>query len=127
MDDAQRRILCQLVTGIVLADDHLAEEERSFLQRVYARSGLPAAEWDSIRPIPAGEAAPALRSLPSELQAKVAALLVEAAVADGIVDARERVYLMVVAAAMGIDALAMEERVTRRLEALADRPPMSRP
>lgn len=127
MDDAQRRVLCQLVAGILLADDRLADDERGFLHRVYARSGLPTSEWESVRPIPMGEAAAALRTLPGEIQSQVAALLVEAAVADGVIDARERLYLLIVAAAMGIDAIAMEQRIARRLEALADRPPMSRP
>ncbi len=119
-------MLCRLVAGIVLADEHLADDERQFLHRVYARSGVPAEEWESLAPIPVGEASAALRALPKDAQTQVAALLVEAAVADGIIDARERVYLLVVAAAMGIDAVAMEQRVARRLEALADRPPMSR-
>jgi hypothetical protein len=126
VDDAERRMLCRLVAGILLADDHLADDERQFLHRVYARSGVPAAEWDAIQPIPVGEASAALRELPKEVQSQVAALLVEAAVADGVIDARERVYLLVVAAAMGIDAVAMEQRLARRLEALSERAPMSR-
>jgi hypothetical protein len=110
---------------MLLADDHLAEDEKRFLHRVYARSGVPVEAWDSLAPIPVGEASAALRDLPKEVQTQVAALLVEAAVADGVIDARERVYLLVVAAAMGIDAVAMEQRVARRLEALSERAPMS--
>jgi tellurite resistance protein len=45
----------------------------------------------------------------------VMALLVEAAVVDGRVDPRERALLLVAAAALGIDATAVEERITRRL------------
>ena len=119
-------MLCRLVAGILLADDHLADDEKTFLDRVYARSGVPVEERESIRPIPVGEASAALRDLPREVQTQVAALLVEAAVADGVIDARERVYLLVVAAAMGIDAVAMEQRIARRLEALSERAPMSR-
>jgi hypothetical protein len=119
-------MLCRLVAGILLADDHLADDEKTFLDRVYARSGVPVEERESIRPIPVGEASAALRDLPKEVQTQVAALLVEAAVADGVIDARERVYLLVVAAAMGIDAVAMEQRIARRLEALSERAPMSR-
>ena len=127
MDDADRRKICQLVAGILVSDDHFADAERAFLQRIYARFGLPDDEWTRTEPIPAGAASAALRALPQDAQAKVVALLVEAAVADGVVDASERVYLLVVAAALGIDAVAMEQRITQRLEAIAERGPMSDP
>ena len=128
MEAAERRVVCELVAGVLLADDHLADEEQVFLKRVFVRRSLPEEdEWGTIKPKPVGEASAALRDLPKELQARIAALLVEAAVADGVIDPRERVYLLVVSAAMGIDAVAMEQRLAQRLEVLADRGPMSRP
>lgn len=127
MTSADRLKICQLVAGILVSDEHFSEAEQSFLQRVYARCGLPMDEWATVEPIPVGEASAALRALPEDARVKVAALLVEAAVADGIVDARERVYLLVAAAAMGIDAVVMEQRIARRLEIYAERGPASNP
>jgi len=127
VDVADRRKICQLVAGILVSDDDFADAERSFLQRIYARFGLPPDEWAEVQPIAVGAAAATLRELPADTHAKVVALLVEAAIADGVVDARERVYLLVVAAAMGIDAIAMEQRIAKRLELLAERGPMSMP
>lgn len=127
MDVADRRKICQLVAGVLVADEELADVEKSFLQRIYARFGLPPDEWQRVEPIPAGAATAALRELPPDMHMRVIALLVEAAVADGVVEPRERVYLLVAAAAMGIDAVAMEQRIAKRLEALAERGPMSMP
>jgi uncharacterized tellurite resistance protein B-like protein len=127
VDPAERRVVCELVAGVLLADDVLADAEQHFLKRVFVRCGLPEDEWGAVQPKPVGEASAALRDLPKDLQARVAALLVEAAVADGVIDPRERVYLLVVSAAMGIDAVAMEQRLAQRLEVLAERGPMSRP
>jgi uncharacterized tellurite resistance protein B-like protein len=126
VDDSERRMLCQLVAGVVLADGHLADDEKRFVERVYARAGLPEGSWETLRPIPVGEASAAMRELPRALQTQVAALLVEAAVADGVIHPRERVYLLVVAAAMGLDAVVMEQRIAARLEVLSERAPVSR-
>lgn len=117
MDLDDRRTICELVAGILLADDELAHEELAFLHKIYARCGLGADEWDQLRPIPAGEASAALRALPPEVQNKVVALLVDGSIADGHVDPEERAYLLVAAAAMGIDADVLEQRISSRLAA----------
>jgi uncharacterized tellurite resistance protein B-like protein len=127
VDVTDRLKICQLVAGVLHADDDYAPAEKHFLARVYARFGLPPEQWDQVQPIPMGAASAALRELPADAHTKIAALLVEAAIADGVVDARERVYLLVAAAAMGIDPIAMEQRIVKRLEALAERGPMSNP
>lgn len=127
MDLADRRTLCQLVAGVLTADDDFADVEKRFLQRIYARLGLPPEEWETVEPIPLSAATAALRRLPAEMHTKVAALLVEAAIADGIVEPRERAYLLVAAAAMGVDPLEMEQRIANRLQTLAERGPMSMP
>lgn len=122
-----RRQICQLVAGVLVSDDDFADVEKRFLQRIYARLELPPDEWESVQPTPVGAATAALRQLPVETHTKVAALLVEAVVADGVVEPRERVYLLVAAAAMGIDAVVMEQRLASRLQTLAERGPMSMP
>jgi uncharacterized tellurite resistance protein B-like protein len=127
VDAADRLKICQLVAGVLCSDDDYAPVEKNFLARVYHRFGLPPEQWEQVQPIPMAAAAAALRELPVEANTKIAALLVEAAIADGVVDPRERVYLLVAAAAMGIDPIVMEQRIAKRLEALAERGPMSSP
>lgn len=127
MEIADRRKICQLVAGILVSDEYLADEESSFLQRIYARFDLPAEEAAHVEPIDAGAASAALRQLPDEVRVKVVALLVEAAIADGVVDPRERAYLLVAAAALGIEGHEMEERIARRLARLEAQGPMSNP
>jgi tellurite resistance protein len=127
MEIADRRKICQLVAGILVSDDEFVEEEAGFLHRIFLRFGLPVEEAAEVQPIDAGSASSALRELPPEVQAKVVALLVEAAVADGIVDPRERAYLLVAAAALGIEADVMEQRIASRLERFEHQGPMSNP
>jgi tellurite resistance protein len=127
VDLATRRQICRLVAGVLLSDEHFADAEKRFLQRIYARFELPPEECAEAEPIPVGAATAALRELPADVHGKVAALLVEAAIADGVIDPRERVYLLVAAAAMGLDAVEMEQRLAKRLETLAERGPMSLP
>lgn len=127
MEIRDRRKIGQLVAGILVSDDHLAEVEEGFLRRIFVRFGLPPEDALHVQPIDAGAASSALRQLPAEVQAKVVALLVEAAVADGIVDPRERAYLLVAAAALGIDADVMEQRIAARLARIERQGPMSNP
>ncbi|MBW2453065.1 MAG: hypothetical protein JRI68_01065 [Deltaproteobacteria bacterium] len=127
MDIDDRRNICRLVAGILVSDEQVTEEELSFLERIYLRFGLSPEEMQTVEPIEAGAASTALRQLPEEVQAKVVALLVEAAIADGVVDARERAYLLVAAAALGIEGDVMEQRIAQRLERLETHGPMSSP
>ena len=127
MEEADRRTICQLVAGVLFADDDFAEEERAFLRRVTRRFNLPEDEWQRIEPIAAGAASQALRELPEHVRTKVVALLIEATVADGVVDGRERAYLLVAGAALGIDADVIEQRIRKRLEVLEGQGPLSDP
>lgn len=121
----ERRNICRLVAGILVSDEDFAESERSFLARIYARFGLPEEESATIDPVDVGSAAGVLRELPDEVQAKVLALLIEAAIADGVVDGREHAYLLVAGAALGIEADVVEKRVAKRLQAATG--PLSNP
>ena len=127
MEISDRRNICQLVAGILVSDDLVTEDEVAFLQRIYRRFGLPVEEAETVQPIEAGAASATLRQLPEQVQAKVVALLVEAAIADGVVDGRERAYLLVAVAALGIEADVMEQRIATRLERLDEHGPMSNP
>lgn len=127
MEIADRRKICQLVAGILLSDETFAAEEKAFLQRIYARFQLDASELEALEPIEAGAAAATLRELPHEVRHRVVALLIEAAVVDGVVDARERAYLLVAAAALDIEADVLERRLVERLERLPEQGPLSNP
>jgi len=127
MEIDDRRNICRLVAGILVSDEEVTAEEYDFLERIYQRFGLAPDEMKTVAPIEAGAASAALRQLPEPVQAKVVALLVEAAIADGVVDARERAYLLVAAAALGIDGDVMEQRIAQRLERFESHGPMSNP
>lgn len=127
MDVADRRKICQLVAGILVSDEHFAAEEQAFLSRIYARFQLEDDGWKDLEPLDAGAAAATLRELPYEVRHRVVALLIEAAVVDGVVDARERAYLLVASAALGIDADVMERRLVERLDRLPEQGPLSNP
>jgi uncharacterized tellurite resistance protein B-like protein len=127
MDEADRRKICQLVTGVLFSDDDFTDEEAAFLQRVVRRFGFPDDEWQRIEAIEAGAASQALRELPENVRTKVMALLIEATVADGVVDGRERAYLLVAGAALEIDPQVIEQRLRQRLEQLDRLGPLSDP
>jgi uncharacterized tellurite resistance protein B-like protein len=127
MDVDDRRRICQLVAGILMADERFSEVEQAFLRRVCARFALASDEWERVAPIDPGIASTELRRLPEAVRGKVMALLIEAALADGVVDPSERLFLLLAAAAFGIDADVVEQRITARLETLDRQGPMSNP
>jgi hypothetical protein len=64
-----------------------------------------------------GTATAVLRELAPDAQARVLALLVDAAAVDGNLDPREHALLLAASAALGIDATALEDRLLRQLKA----------
>ncbi|MEZ4438260.1 MAG: hypothetical protein R3B72_04185 [Polyangiaceae bacterium] len=127
MDLEDRQRICRLVAGVMFSDGHFAEEERAFLERICVRFGLARDAYEELTPLDTGACSAALRELPEKVQAKVLALLVEATVADGVVEAQERAYLLVAAAALEVDAVVMEQRIARRMQQLDVQGPMSDP
>jgi uncharacterized tellurite resistance protein B-like protein len=116
VNDEQRAKVSQLLEAVVAADGVITPEEREFVRKAVARWKLPIPDAPlSIRSL--GSATEVLRSLDSDSQARVLALLVDAAAADGRVDPREHALLLAAAATLGIDATALEERIIRRLGA----------
>ncbi len=123
MNVAERVKICKLIEGVIGADGVIRSEEREFLRRVARRFGI-SYELLEVGPVAdvapmsdPGRAARTLRGLEPEVQARVMALLIESAVSDGEVAPHERTLLMVAAAALDIDAAAVEERVSARLDA----------
>lgn len=122
MDQAERIKICKLIEGVICADGFVREEEREFLRRVVQRFDIPY-DLADVGPVSAegpesdpGRAARYLRELDPTLQARVLALLVDSAVTDGEVAPTERALLLVAAAALDIDATAVEERIQERLD-----------
>jgi uncharacterized membrane protein YebE (DUF533 family) len=115
--DAERRTkIVGLIEDVIAADGVVSDEEREFLSRVLERFGM-----DQERPAPTvasapGSATATLRALEPDTQVRVMALLVEAAVVDGCVAPEEHAFLLAAAAALGIEAQALEERIARRLK-----------
>lgn len=110
----QRDKVSRLLEAVVAADGVIKPEEREFVRRAVARWRLPAPDAPlSLRNL--GSATDALRTLDAAAQTRILALLVDAAAIDGDVDPREHALLLAAAAALGIDATALEERILRRL------------
>jgi uncharacterized tellurite resistance protein B-like protein len=117
VDDEQRAKVSQLLQAMIAADGIIKPEEREFMERAIARWKLPVPDAPlSLRSL--GSATEVLRSMDPETQAGVLALLVEAAVVDGVLDPREHALLLAAGATMGIDATVLEERILRRLNSV---------
>jgi uncharacterized tellurite resistance protein B-like protein len=115
MDDAMRATVSALFEAIVTADGVIRPEEREFVRRAASRWRLPDPDAPlSLRSL--GSATEALRSLDPAAQARILAVLVDAAAADRHLDPREHALLLAAAAALGIDATALEERLLQRLK-----------
>ena len=117
MDVEERHKVCQLIEAVIAADGVVADAEREFLRKIVERFGLPARETSPLSGNDFGRATTTLRDLAPDVQSRVMALLVEAAVIDGRVDPQERALLLASAATLGIEATALEERIAWRLRA----------
>jgi uncharacterized tellurite resistance protein B-like protein len=118
MDENLKRQICQLVAGIVVADEDLDPSESAFIDRVLGRFGIPADERDVIFPIvETSEAVARVSRLPPEVQEETLDLLVQAAAADGKIVPEEREYLKAVAKALGRDDRALATLVAHHLKA----------
>jgi len=115
MDDEMRARVSALLEAIVMADGVLRPEEREFVRRARIRWKLPEPDAPlSLRTL--GSATEALRALDPAAQVRVLALLVDAAAIDHHIDPREHALLLAAAAALGIEATALEERLLQRLK-----------
>jgi uncharacterized tellurite resistance protein B-like protein len=115
MDTEMRAKVSALLEAVVAADDVIRPEEREFVRRAATRWKLPEPEAPlSLRNL--GTATEALRALDTTAQARVLALLVDAAAVDHDVHPMEHALLLAAAAALGIEATALEERLLLRLK-----------
>lgn len=115
MDDEMRAKVSALLEAVVTADGVIRPEERDFVRRAVNRWKLPDPDAPlSLRTL--GSATEALRALAPAAQTRVLAVLVDAAVVDHHLDPREHALLLAAAAALGIEATALEERLLQRLK-----------
>jgi len=115
MDDGMRAKVSALLEAIVTADGVIRPEERDFVRRAANRWNLPDPDAPlSLRTL--GSATEALRALDPTAQVRVLAVLVDAAAVDHHLDPREHALLLAAAAALGIEATALEERLLQRLK-----------
>jgi len=105
-----------LLEMIVSADGVIRPEEREFVRRAASRWKLPPPQ-EPLNPRSLGNVTEALRALDPSAQVRVLALLVDAAAADRQLDPQEHAILLSAAAALGIEATALEERLQQRLKA----------
>jgi uncharacterized tellurite resistance protein B-like protein len=121
MDSEIRAKVSALLEAVVTADGVIRPEEREFVRRAATRWNLPEPEAPlSLRNL--GSAMEVMRTLEPSAQARVLALLVDAATVDHHVDPREHALLLAAAAALGIEATALEERVIQRLKSPSSPP-----
>ncbi len=117
MEIEERAKVVDLLQAMIAVDGVVGDEEREFLRRVVGRFGLSEHDRsDRVVASDPGRVMATLRALAPDVQARVMALLVEAAVVDGRVEPEERALLLASAAALGIEAYALEERIARRLK-----------
>ena len=116
MNYEMRAKVSALLEAVVAADGVIRPEERDFVRRAATRYKLPEPDAPlSLRNI--GSATEVLRALDPAAQARVLALLVDAAAIDRNLDPREHALLLAAAASLGIEATALEERILQRLKA----------
>ena len=117
MDAEQQAKIVGLIEDVIAADGIVSDEEREFLRQILSRFGMEDdGRADRIVASAPGCSVATLRALDPDVQMRVMALLVEAAVVDGCVAPEERAFLLASAASLGIEAQALEERIARRLK-----------
>lgn len=121
MDIETRQKICQLVAGIIIADDILDEKEEAFVDRLIKSFGVGESGRDVLFPlVDRDEAAAQMKALPKEAQDEGMRLLIEAACVDGQITPEEREYLKAIADALGLDQGGLAKRVAAQLGAASE-------
>ena len=116
MDAETRHKICQLVAGIIIADDILDEREEAFIDRVIKGFGIDDPAREVIFPlVDSSDAAAQIKELPGDAQQEALRLLLEAACIDGKIEPEERAYLQAIGAALAISEGELEQRIARQL------------
>ncbi len=116
MDIETRQKICQLVAGIIIADDILDDKEEAFVDRLIQSFGVGESGRDVIFPlVDREEAAEQIKQLPKEAQEEAMKLLIEAACIDGQIAPEEREYLRTIGSALEISDATLAKRVADQL------------
>jgi uncharacterized tellurite resistance protein B-like protein len=116
MDIGTRQKICQLVAGIIIADDILDEKEEAFVDRLIKSFEVGESGRDVIFPlVDRNEAAAQIKDLPKEAQEAALTLLIEAACVDSQIAPEEREYLKAIADALEIPDTTLAKRVAEQL------------
>ena len=117
MDQDTRMTVCRCITGICVVDDHLAESEDAFVDRLLDRFGLEPEDRGFLFPIMDGdEAGELLAEMDEIVQREAFDLLLEAAAADGHYVEAEREYIHAVAKIVNFDPADADRRIEEMLE-----------
>ena len=115
MDLELRRKLFRLIAGVLFVDRRLDAAEDVFLARLCAELELSQGERQTLKPVAdPSEATRAMRALPETVRAEAFERVIDAAVADVVVAAAERRYLMAVGEAIGMTGEQVEARLGER-------------
>jgi uncharacterized tellurite resistance protein B-like protein len=114
VDDQLGKDVCRLIAGILIADYELDPKEDEFLDRLLRAMKFPDIERSSIKPVSGkSEAAAMMRRLPPDARELAFKLLLEAAVADGMVHDDEREYVHAIAAELGMSKDDIDQKLDR--------------
>jgi uncharacterized membrane protein YebE (DUF533 family) len=120
MNEATRLKFCQIITGIIAADNELDPAERAFLDKMVREFGLDPAAVETLVPVmDSARAGRELLGMSTEAQAIAFSFLVQAATADGKYVAEERAYLHAVARVLGLPTGEVDDNVEAQLAARA--------
>jgi uncharacterized tellurite resistance protein B-like protein len=120
MDIGIRQKICQLVAGIIIADDILDEKEEAFVERLIRSFDVGESGRDVIFPlVDRNEAAEQIKQMPKAAQEAALQLLIEAACVDNQIAPEEREYLKAIADALDVSEAALAKRVAEQLGAAA--------
>ena len=116
MDIGTRQKICQLVAGIIIADDLLDEKEEAFVDRLIKSFDVGESGRDVIFPlVDRDEAAEQIKDMPKEAQETALQLLIEAACVDNQIAPEEREYLKAIADALDVPETTLARRVAEQL------------
>jgi uncharacterized tellurite resistance protein B-like protein len=120
LDLETRQRICQLVAGIIIADDILDDKEDAFIDKLIKSFDVGESGRDVIFPlVDRNEAANQIKALPKPAQERALELLIEAACVDGQIAPEEREYLKAIAEAVDVAEAVLAKRVADQLAVAA--------
>jgi uncharacterized tellurite resistance protein B-like protein len=110
MDTETSQKVCEIIAGLLFADGEFHSEEAKFFSRLLARFGL-SSDTKVNRVEDADAAIARLRELEATDRTETLSLLIDAAVADGVVHPAERILIGAVGEELGVSEEVIEARL----------------